>query len=120
MVPDRFFPSSKTCSDCGLIRSPLPLHVRKRTCDGCGALHDRDHDAAQTILAAGQTVSACGAGVRPQRKPSGRAVGDEAGNPLARAVGVPGPAGRGDVKRRTPGRRWSSRRGSTRCRAAPG
>ncbi|MFJ9863296.1 RNA-guided endonuclease InsQ/TnpB family protein [Streptomyces sp. NPDC101165] len=120
VVVDRFFPSSRTCSACGLVRDPLALDVREWRCDGCGTRHDRDHNAAQNILAAGQAVSACGAGVRPQRNPSGRAVGDEAGKPMARAVGVPAPSGRGEVKRRTPGRRWSSRPGSTPCRAAHG
>ncbi|WP_246113694.1 RNA-guided endonuclease InsQ/TnpB family protein [Streptomyces montanus] len=117
---DRFFPSSKTCSTCGLIRDELLLSVREWACEGCGTWHDRDHNAAQNILAAGQAVSACGADVRPQRSSSGRAVGDEAGKTMARAVGVPAPKRRGDVKRRTPGTRWPSRRGSTRSRAARG
>ncbi|MEU6008004.1 RNA-guided endonuclease TnpB family protein [Streptomyces sp. NPDC047453] len=118
VVVDRYFPSSRMCSACGLVRDPLPLDVREWRCNGCGARHDRDHNAAQNLLAAGQAVSACGAGVRPQRNPSVRAVGDEAGNPVSRAVGAPGPGG--DVKRRTPGRRSSSRPGSARCRAARG
>ncbi|MEU5045141.1 RNA-guided endonuclease TnpB family protein [Streptomyces griseorubiginosus] len=82
---DRFFPSSKTCSACGLIRRELPLNVRRWTCEGCGSQHDRDHNAAKIILAAGLAVSACGAGARPQRSSSGRAVGNEAGNVVARA-----------------------------------
>ncbi len=83
---DRFFPSSKTCSACGLIHDELPLSVRRWTCEGCGTQHDRDHNAAKTILAAGLAVSACGAGVRPQRSSSGRAVDDEAGSVMARAT----------------------------------
>lgn len=71
VVVDRFFPSSRTCSACGLVRGPLALDVREWSCDGCGIRHDRDHNAAQNILAAGQAVSACGAGVRPQRNPPG-------------------------------------------------
>lgn len=88
---DRFFPSSKTCSACGLIREKLPLNVREWTCEGCGARHDRDVNAAATLLAAGLAVSACGAGVRPQRSSSGRAVGSEAGIVMARAVASPPP-----------------------------
>jgi len=96
---DRFFPSSKTCSACGLIRDRLPLNVRQWTCEGCGTRHDRDHNAAKTILAAGLAVSACGAGVRPQRSTSGRAVGSEAGNVMARAVTVPSLQGGDEVNR---------------------
>lgn len=95
VVIDRFFPSSKMCSECGLIRRVLPLGVRRWVCEGCGTLHDRDHNAAENILAAGRAVSACGAGVRPQRSSSGRAVGDEAGKTMARAVGAPTTPGGG-------------------------
>ncbi|SCE36331.1 putative transposase, partial [Streptomyces sp. di188] len=63
---DRFFPSSKLCSNCGTLQGRMPLHVRTWTCD-CGAVHDRDVNAAKNLLAAGLAVSACGAGVRPQR-----------------------------------------------------
>jgi putative transposase len=71
---DRWFPSSKLCSVCGSVRDKLPLDVRSWTC-GCGASHDRDVNAARNILAAGLAVSACGAGVRPQRSsPGGRSA----------------------------------------------
>ncbi|MEW2119336.1 RNA-guided endonuclease TnpB family protein [Streptomyces sp. NPDC005474] len=66
---DRWFPSSKLCSTCGTIRAKLPLNVREWTCE-CGAVHDRDVNAAKNILAAGLAVSVCGAGVRPQRESS--------------------------------------------------
>ena len=74
---DRWFPSSKTCSTCGRVVDEMPLKVREWTCP-CGAVHDRDHNAARNILAAGQAdrLNACGAGVRP---PLVVAVGDEAG-----------------------------------------
>lgn len=63
---DRWYPSSKTCSTCGVIVESLPLGVREWTCR-CGANHDRDVNAARVILAAGLAVSACGDGVRPAR-----------------------------------------------------
>lgn len=57
---DRFFPSSKTCSNCGAIREGLRLNERTWTCKSCNAKHDRDHNAAKNILAAGHAVTACG------------------------------------------------------------
>ncbi|MCX5309376.1 RNA-guided endonuclease TnpB family protein [Streptomyces sp. NBC_00154] len=67
---DRFFPSSKLCSVCGTLQGKMPLHVRTWTC-ACGTTHDRDVNAARNLLAAGRAVSACGAGVRPQRRTPG-------------------------------------------------
>lgn len=67
VVIDRWYPSSKLCSACGAIADKMPLNVRSWTCR-CGAVHDRDINAARNILAAGLAVTACGAGVRPQRK----------------------------------------------------
>ncbi len=45
----RFFPSSKTCSTCGIVRQSLPLKIREWQCGDCGAFHDRDHNAAINI-----------------------------------------------------------------------
>ncbi|MET7497437.1 RNA-guided endonuclease TnpB family protein [Streptomyces sp900116325] len=68
---DRFFPSSQLCSVCGTLQGKMPLHVRTWTCATCGTAHDRDVNAARNLLAAGRAVSACGAGVRPQRRTPG-------------------------------------------------
>ncbi|WP_327576204.1 MULTISPECIES: RNA-guided endonuclease TnpB family protein [unclassified Streptomyces] len=68
---DRFFPSSKLCSHCGTLTKKMPLDVRTWTCDSCGTTHDRDTNAANNLLAAGLAVTACGAGVRPQRRTPG-------------------------------------------------
>ncbi|HWE90726.1 MAG TPA: RNA-guided endonuclease TnpB family protein [Pseudonocardiaceae bacterium] len=74
----RWLPSSKTCSTCGHLMDQMPLKVRAWTCPGCATVHDRDHNAARNILAAGQAErqNACGAQVRP---PCREAPGDEAG-----------------------------------------
>ena len=50
---NRFFASSKTCQTCGFRRKSLPLHIRQWACPECGGLHERDRDAARTILKAG-------------------------------------------------------------------
>jgi putative transposase len=71
---ERFFPSSKTCSNCYHRVSSLPLDVRNWTCSSCGANHDRDINAAMNIkaeglrlLALGTSVTADGGNVRPSR-----------------------------------------------------
>lgn len=63
---DHWYPSSKTCSACGIITQSLPLNIREWTCR-CGVIHDRDVNAAKNIRAAGLAVLACGDGVRPPR-----------------------------------------------------
>jgi len=47
---DRFFPSSKTCSNCEYVLDELPLSVREWQCPICGAIHDRDINSAINIL----------------------------------------------------------------------
>ncbi|MFG2526039.1 RNA-guided endonuclease InsQ/TnpB family protein [Streptomyces sp. NPDC048527] len=63
----RFEPTSQTCSTCGVKDGPKALDVREWTCAACGAVHDRDINAAMNVkTAAGLAVSACGAPVRPE------------------------------------------------------
>ena len=49
---DRFYPSSKTCSNCGFImaKENLTLAVRHWICPSCHANHDRDVNASLNIL----------------------------------------------------------------------
>jgi putative transposase len=71
---DRWFPSSKLCSNCYYQIDELPLDIREWTCPNCGTRHDRDGNAATNIRAEGirmlQTdgtaVSANGGEVRPK------------------------------------------------------
>lgn len=49
VVIDRFFPSSKRCSRCGSLNSGLNRRTRVWSCV-CGALHDRDRNAALNLL----------------------------------------------------------------------
>lgn len=47
---DRFFPSSKTCSECGCINRSLTLRDREWVCGDCGVQHDRDVNAAINLV----------------------------------------------------------------------
>ncbi|MEU4429022.1 RNA-guided endonuclease TnpB family protein [Actinoplanes sp. NPDC024001] len=69
---DRFFPSTRMCSDCGRIGDKLNLSIREWTCP-CGTTHDRDINAARNIRAAGQAdLNDRGAHVRPGLAPAAR------------------------------------------------
>jgi len=46
VIADRFFPSSKTCSNCGEVKKSLTLEDRIYECDSCGLTIDRDLNAA--------------------------------------------------------------------------
>ena len=63
VVADRWYPSSKTCSSCGVVKSTLALSQRTFACDDCGFVADRDHNAACNLerLAASSAATACGA-----------------------------------------------------------
>jgi len=54
----RYYPSSKTCSQCGYIHKDLKLQDRHWQCHNCGSYHDRDLNAALNILNEGRRISA--------------------------------------------------------------
>ncbi len=58
-------PTSKRCSACSHRLAALPLSARQWVCPVCGAVHDRDVNASQNVLAAGLAVIASGDGGRP-------------------------------------------------------
>jgi putative transposase len=97
IVIDRWYPSSKTCSGCGHQVTSLPLGVREWTCPSCGAVHDRDVNAAVNIRAAGLAVLACGDDVRPKL---GHRDGQSSAKQETRPAreGIPVIHGRGNVK----------------------
>jgi putative transposase len=75
----RWAPTSQICSACGRQDGPKPLGVRAWACPACGAVHDRDVNAARNILVAAglaETLTACGGHVSPGATP---AVASEAG-----------------------------------------
>lgn len=48
-IADRFYPSSKTCNDCGAVNKGLQLSDREWVCQECGAVHDRDFNASLNL-----------------------------------------------------------------------
>ena len=53
---DRFYPSSKTCSQCGYVKNKLKIKERSWTCPHCNTYHDRDINAAVNILVEGKRI----------------------------------------------------------------
>lgn len=83
-VVDRFYPSSKTCSECASVKAKLLLSERTYTCLNCGCATDRDLNAAINLARQGLSITAGSgpvAGRGAKRKtdsPSGlAAAGDE-------------------------------------------
>ncbi|MGL5051621.1 MAG: RNA-guided endonuclease InsQ/TnpB family protein, partial [Fusobacteriaceae bacterium] len=55
---DKWFPSSKTCSICGNIKTELALSERVYKCERCNSEIDRDLNASINIREAGRTLLA--------------------------------------------------------------
>ena len=53
---DKWYPSSKTCSACGAVNETLNLRDRNWQCNSCGAIHDRDRNAAINIYRVGAST----------------------------------------------------------------
>jgi len=62
VVADRWYPSSKTCSGCGVVKTKLTLSERTYTCTCCGLILDRDLNAACNLAALAVEVSTAGSG----------------------------------------------------------
>ena len=55
-----WYPSSKTCSHCGLVLSSLDLSVREWRCPSCQSVNGRDENAAKNICAVGASTAKLG------------------------------------------------------------
>ena len=62
VIVDKFFPSSKTCSNCQDIKQDLTLSDRWFICNSCGVFLPRDWNASINLAnyADGLSVKACG------------------------------------------------------------
>ena len=46
---DKFYPSTKTCNNCGYVNKNIQLNTREWICPNCGKLNHRDENAALNI-----------------------------------------------------------------------
>ena len=103
VVADRWYPSSKTCSACGVVKAKLRLSERTFRCDQCGLVLDRDLNAARNLAQLVDEVS--GRHVLPEF--AWATVNEPEGNPhktrttraAGTATGRPTPTGAGQRRR---------------------
>ena len=79
-VIDRWYPSSKACSSCGVVKAKLSLSERVYRCDVCGLSIDRDLNAAINLMVAGsapETQNARGGDISRADTASGNANPNE-------------------------------------------
>ncbi|WP_426502596.1 IS607 family element RNA-guided endonuclease TnpB [Dactylosporangium sp. McL0621] len=62
LIADRWYPSSKTCSGCGTVKSKLSLAEREFCCEACGLVIDRDRNAALNLAALAAEFDTAGSG----------------------------------------------------------
>jgi putative transposase len=99
MVCDRWFPSTRTCCRCGMVKQRMGLAERVFCCDRCGLTLDRDRNAAANLAAwaeqhyaqvpdrqAGGRVTNASGGEGAGRRGGDGATGPGEGGPDARAL----------------------------------
>jgi putative transposase len=62
LVADRWYPSSKTCSGCGTVKTKLALSEHEYSCEACGLVIDRDLNAARNLAALAAKFDTAGSG----------------------------------------------------------
>ncbi|MFC3897590.1 IS607 family element RNA-guided endonuclease TnpB [Lentzea rhizosphaerae] len=99
-VADRWYPSSKTCSACGVVKAKLCLAERIYRCEVCGLVLDRDLNAARNLAALVQCETSspsCGA---TRNEPAGNPGKTRTTRATGTATGRPAPTGTGHRRRR--------------------
>ena len=94
IIASRWFPSSKTCSGCGTVKTKLALSERTYHCDPCGLDLDRDVNAARNLMhlaaSGAESQNACGGCARPGIA-GPRPAKQEPGTAHAAKTGTAGP-----------------------------
>ena len=80
IMADRFFASSKTCSDCGEINQALTLSDREWACVACGCVHDRDLNAAGNLEHWGVDALLAASSAESQNARGGEGSGSDLGH----------------------------------------
>jgi putative transposase len=83
VVCDRWFPSTKTCSWCGMVKQQMGLAERAFRCAGCGLVIDRDRNAAANLAAWAERSHA----QAPDRQAGGRVIKAPGGEGADRRLG---------------------------------
>ncbi|MGV9869561.1 IS607 family element RNA-guided endonuclease TnpB [Rhodococcus koreensis] len=97
-VADRWYPSSRTCSVCGVVKAKLRLSERTFVCESCGMSIDRDLNAARNLAALVQASSpSCGA---TENEPDGNPCQSRTTWATGIATGRPAPHGAGQRRHR--------------------
>jgi putative transposase len=101
-IAPRWFPSSRTCSSCGWHWTEMTLSDRAFRCGHCGAVMDRDRNAAVN-LAAWANAESCSASQAPDPDARGRVTnacgGTSAGHRLGGGGTGPATAGEAPAKK---------------------
>lgn len=105
-VADRWYPSSKRCSSCGVVKTKLRLGERTFICDHCGFVVDRDLNAARNLAGLVTSSASC---VGTRNLPAGNPSKSCATQASGIATGRPDPTGTGQRRRSNSPTRGSSR-----------
>jgi putative transposase len=102
VLADRWYPSSTTCSACGVVKAKLRLSERTHRCEECGLVLDRDRGAARNLAAlaaevtGGTSSPSCGA---TRNEPEGNPPKTRTPRAAGTAPGRPTPTGAGQRRR---------------------
>lgn len=80
VVVPRGFPSSKTCSGCGFLKTELALSEREFKCESCDLVIDRDTNAAINLARYGRAIAQAAAGCAEAQNAGGARSSGRAGS----------------------------------------
>ncbi|WP_263399786.1 IS607 family element RNA-guided endonuclease TnpB [Saccharopolyspora pogona] len=94
-IADRWYPSSKTCSGCGVVKAKLRLSDRVFTCFSCGMSMDRDLNAARNLAKLVEVTTSSHSWWATENEPNGNPHKTRTTRAAGTATGRPAPNGAG-------------------------